>query len=253
MINDPLFYLVGLPAALIFGVSKGGLGGGLGVLAVPLMSLVMTPAQAAGILLPMLLVLDLAGLKAYWRQWDLTSLTALTMAALAGIALGGLAFGLVSADLTRLLVGCIAVAFSAWYFFTLWRAPVAAQKPAGHSLAGAAAAGAMSGFTSTLAHAGGPPVTMYLLRRKLPQAQFVATTVALFFFINLAKVVPYALLGQFSQENLKAGAVLAPTGLLGIWLGIRLQQRLSQVRFYRICYALLALVGLRLIASGLGY
>ena len=62
LITDPLFYAAAIPAVLLFGISKGGFGGGLGTAAVPLMALVISPVQAAAILLPILCLMDLVAL-----------------------------------------------------------------------------------------------------------------------------------------------------------------------------------------------
>ncbi len=252
--TDPLFYLAGTTAALVFGISKGAFGGGLGVLAVPLMSLVMSPVQAAGILLPVLLVLDAGGLRTYWGQWHWPSFRLLGAGALLGVSAGGLTFSLVSPALLMLLVGLLALVFSLNYFYR-WIRPLqpsgqASASHKGREAAWGVAAGLAGGYTSTLAHAGSPPVNMYLLPRGLPRHQFVATAVILFALINVAKLVPYALLGQLAPGNLWAAAVLVPFGLLGLYLGVRLQRVLSDRVFFPVCYGLLMLVGARLASSG---
>ncbi len=248
--NDPWFYLVGIAAALLFGISKGGFGGGLGIVAVPLMSLVMSPVQAAGILLPMLLVLDGAGIRAYWRQWHWQSFRLLGAGALLGIGAGGLTFGLISTSTLRLIVGVVALTFAANYYFRRLRPLGPGAAPAGPWLG--VLAGMAGGYTSTLAHAGSPPVNMYLLPKALPRHQFVATTVLLFALVNVAKLVPYGLLGQLAPSNIWAAATLVPFGLLGVFFGVRLQRVLSDRWFYHLCYGLLLLVGAKLVFDGLG-
>ncbi len=247
-LSDPAFWVVSIPAALLFGISKGGFGGGLGIVAVPLMSLVMSPVQAAGILLPMLLVLDAAGIRAFWGRWDWPSFRLLGFGAVLGIAAGGITFGLVSPDVIRVLIGAVALAFSAYHYYRQWRPLDLARRTGGPAVA--VVAGLTSGYTSTLAHAGSPPVTMYLLPKGLPRQQFVATTVILFALINATKLIPYGLLGQLAPGNVVAAGALVPAGLLGLWLGIRLQRILSERWFYHICYGLLILVGGRLLYDG---
>ncbi|MFK7955172.1 MAG: sulfite exporter TauE/SafE family protein [Lysobacterales bacterium] len=248
-INDPWFYLTGITAALLFGISKGGFGGGLGIAAVPIMSLVMSPAQAAGILLPMLLVLDAAGIRAYWRQWHWPSFRLLGSGAVLGIVAGGLTFGLISAPALRLIVGLVALIFSANYYFRLLRPLGPGSTPSSPCLG--VLAGMAGGYTSTLAHAGSPPINMYLLPKALPRQQFVATTVILFALVNVLKLVPYGVLGQLAPANIWAAATLVPFGLAGVFLGVRLQRVLSDRWFYHLCYGLLVLVGAKLALDGL--
>jgi hypothetical protein len=245
--TSPAFLLVAVPAVLIAAVSKGGLGGGLGIVSVPLMALVIPPAQAAAIMLPLLCLMDLIGLRAYRQAWDGRVLKAMLPGALLGILLGSLAFGWLDADLVRLLLGLIATVFAAGYFI----GQGVAREARGHRPLLGAFWGMVAGFTSTLAHAGGPPVNLYLLPLRLDKTVFVATTVVFFAVINLAKLPPYALLGLFGREVLLAVLALAPLAALGMLLGIWLHTRLSQRLVYNACYLFTLLTGLKLLHDGL--
>ncbi len=246
-IGDPWFYLIAVPALLITGISKGGFGGGLGIVAVPLLALVVSPAQAAAVLLPVLILMDLIGVRAYWRQFDGHALAVMLPGAVVGIALGGLAFGVLDARATRLIVGTIALAFVA--HLPARRRPA---RPGRRPNAGLGAiCGAVAGFTSTVAHAGSPPAAIYLLPLKLDKTRFVATNVVLFAAINLIKLVPYALVGQLSGSNLATALVLAPLAPVSMVLGMRLHHRIDPSTFYRLCYLFVALTGLKLIYDGL--
>jgi uncharacterized membrane protein YfcA len=108
----------------------------------------------------------------------------------------------------------------------------------------------ISGFTSTVSHAGGPPLSVYLLPLKLDKAVLVGTTVIFFAVINAVKLVPYAWLGLFDARNLATSLVLAPLAPVGILLGVRLQRRLPQEVFYRVAYVLLTIVGAKLLFDG---
>jgi uncharacterized membrane protein YfcA len=108
----------------------------------------------------------------------------------------------------------------------------------------------VSGLTSTIAHAGGPPLSIYLLPQRLDKAVLVGTTVVFFAAINAAKLVPYAWLDLFDSRNLSTSIALAPLAPVGIWIGIALMRRVSEDLFYRICYALLLVVGVRLLWEG---
>lgn len=249
MIDNPWFYLAAVPAVLIAGVSKGGFGAGLGLLAVPMMALVLPPVQVAAIMLPILCLMDLVGVWAYWRKWDGRVLRRLALAAVVGIAIGTLTFHLLAPWSIRLLVGLIALGFAANYWMKRLVRNGAPQKPPGP--ASGWFWGAVSGFTSFTAHAGGPPVNVYLLPLGLPKTQYQATTVGFFLLVNYVKLLPYAGLGLFTVENLATSAVLFPVAIAGILAGIWLHSRVPTGLFYTACYVFLALTGAKLIWDGL--
>ena len=245
MIFDPFFYVVAPIAVLINGVSKSGFGGGIGVLSVPLMALFIAPAQAAAILLPILLVMDVLGVMHYRRKWDPVNLRILVPAALAGVFLGSVLFRYLSDDHIRILVGMIAVVFSLNYMVGSRNQT---RRPA--SVVRGAFWGTIAGFVSFGVHAGGPPVNVYLLPQRLDKTLFVGTTVILFCVVNFVKVVPYAMLGQFNLGNLYVSLTLLPLAPVGIWLGIKMHHRVSEVWFYGICYLFLAVTGVKLLWDG---
>jgi len=249
MIDNPLFYLAAVPAVLIAGISKGGFGAGLGVLAVPMMALVLPPVQVAAIMLPILCVMDVVGIWAYWKKWEGRVLLRLALAAVIGIAVGALTFHLMAPWTIRLLIGVIALGFAANYWIRRY-----ARSDSGERRPGPASGwfwGAMSGFTSFTAHAGGPPVNVYLLPLCLPKTQYQATTVAFFLLVNYVKLVPYTGLGLFTAENLATSAVLFPVAVAGILAGIWLHNRVPTGLFYSTCYVFLAMTGVKLIYDGL--
>lgn len=249
MITDPWFYAAAVPAVLLFGIAKGGFGGGLGVLAVPLMALVVSPLQAAAVLLPILCVMDLVGLWAYRGRWIWPELRLLIPASMAGIAVGALLFGFMSAASVRIIVGVVAIVFTLHYAYST-RRKLDAALPHFPPAAGIAA-GAAGGFTSFIAHSGGPPISMYLLRRPLDRTDFVATTVLLFAAINYVKLLPYGWLGQLSTENLLTSLVLAPLAPVGVYTGVWLHRRVSDSFFFRLMYVLLFVVGCKLLYDGI--
>jgi len=247
MIPDVWFYVLAVPAVMIAGVSKGGFGSGVGIIAVPLMALRVPPPQAAAIMLPILVAMDITGFWAYRKTFHAGHLKVLLPAAAVGIGVGWATFGLLGVAEVRLLIGVIAVVFPLVHWFDL--------RPSGPSRAPRAWGtfwGAVSGFTSFLAHAGGPPVNVYLLPQRLEKRQYVGTTVMFFTAVNALKLVPYGQLGQFRAENLLTSAVLLPLAPLGIWLGLWMQGRVTDVAFYRICYVLLFLTGVKLLWDGVG-
>lgn len=249
MIADPWFYCAAVPAVLIAGVSKGGFGAGLGVVAVPMMALVLPPVQVAAIMLPILCLMDLVDVWAYWRKWDGPVLRRLALAAVIGIAVGTLTFHLMAPWSIRLLVGLIALGFAANY----WKNRLHGKRSAPQAPGPASGWfwGAVSGFTSFTAHAGGPPVNVYLLPLGLEKTRYQATTVGFFLLVNYVKLVPYAGLGLFTGENLATSAALFPVAVAGILAGIWLHNRVPTGLFYTACYVFLALTGAKLVWDGL--
>lgn len=247
MISDPFFYMAAVPAVLLFGIAKGGFGGGLGVMAVPLMALVVSPVQGAAILLPILCVMDLVSLWAYRGRWVLPELRVLLPWSIAGIAAGSLLFGFMSPAVIRLILGIVALSFTVhhWLQRSLQSGDEKMLSPGVGMIAAATA-----GFTSFIAHAGGPPISMYLLRRRLDRTAFVATTVVFFAIVNYVKLVPYAWLDQLDTANLQTSLVLAPLAPLGVAAGVWMHNRVSDRFFFQVAYTLLFFVGLKLIYDG---
>lgn len=249
-IADPLFYAVAVPAILIVGISKGGVAGGLGSVSVPMMALMISPIQAAAIMLPILCLMDLFGLYAYRGVWDRRNLMLMLPGALVGIGLGTLTFRYLSDDGVRLIVGVVALGFVIWN----WLGPKLMRRAADHRTepgpAGLFWAG-ISGFTSFVAHAGGPPVHVYLLPQRMDKTLYVGTLVVFFTAVNYTKLVPYGFLGQLSANNLGTALILSPLAPLGIWMGVRFHRMLSESLFYTLCYVFLSLTGIKLIWDGL--
>lgn len=242
---DLWFYAVAIPAVLIVGISKGGFGAGLGVVAVPLMTLAVPAVQAAAILLPVLCLSDLFGVWAYRREWSRSELALLIPPALVGILIGTLTANYIHDREIRLIVGVIALVFT----FNYWRGGIRAREARPPSLVKGAFWSALAGYTSFVAHAGGPPLAVYLLPRRHSPAIYTGTTVIFFAIVNYIKLIPYAWLGQFSSENLWTALVLVPAAPVGTYIGVWLQRRLNPTWFYRLCYGITFLVGVKLLVD----
>jgi len=247
------FFPVAIIAILLAGISKGGFGGGAGGLSVPLMSIIIAPPEAAGIMLPILCAMDIFGMVAYRGRWSTEHLRVLLPGSLMGITLGGLVFGLLSANMIRLIVGVIAVLFSLnkWLDLSghLVRLLALRPRPPGKLFGGIC--GFFAGFTSTLAHAGGPPFAIYIYSLKLDKTLIVATSVAFFGLGNYLKLIPYYFLGQLNTSNLTTALLFSPLAPLGVWLGIWLHKRISEAAFFQVSYLLLFTSGLKLIYDAL--
>lgn len=236
--------LVVVVAAFAIGFSKAGIGGGLGPLITVLMVVVFSPETALALLLPMLIVGDMFALAALWKQWDLRQVWLLLPGATLGVAIGTYLVSSVPGHVFRVTLGVIVLAFVV-YFVIKPRLPEA-RRYEGRRWHGWLA-GTAAGFTSALAHSGGPPVTMYLLLQRLDPVRFVATTVLVFSIINLIKVPAYAAVGLFDwdlQLRLWWSVLIIPVGAAaGRWA----VSRISVEVFHWVMTGLLAIAGLFLI------
>ena len=248
MITDPWFYAVAIPAVMLYGISKGGFGGGLGAASVPLMALVISPVQAAAILLPILCVMDIVALWKFRGKWILPELKILLPASLLGIVVGTLLFEHMSTAVVRLIIGTVAIAFTTHYWINKRRARGIELKdyPQSYGIV----AGSVAGFTSFVAHSGGPPISMYLLRRSLDRTGFAATSIVFFAVVNYVKLIPYGWLGQFDADNLATSAALIILAPIGVLIGAWLHSRVSDKFFFAFVYVLLFVVGLKLVYDG---
>jgi uncharacterized protein len=246
LVTDPWFYAVAVPAVLLMGISKSGFGAGFGALAVPLMALAIPVPQAAAIMLPLLAVMDGFGLAALWREADRGLLRLLMPAGLAGVLIGWFLFGVLSAQTVSAVVGALTLLFLAQRLFFKPR-PDAHVPPRALGRVLAAA----SGFTSFVAHAGSPPISVYLLPMRLAPITYTATLAVFFTAINLAKWVPYAQLGLIDWRNMATAVVLMPLAPLGVWIGVRLARVIEPGLFYRLVYLGMFLTGAKLLFDGL--
>jgi uncharacterized protein len=245
-IADPSFYFVAIPAALIFGMSKGGFGGAAGgTIAVPLMALTVDPLTAAAVMLPVLLVMDATALWKFRGKYALGHLKIMLPAAIVGITLAGLVMHHISADGLRLFLGLIAVCFCLYYWFMPKDRKKKPGKLAGYFWS------MVSGFTSTQIHAGAVPAGIYLYPQQLDKVILTGTMAIFFAVVNVVKLIPYTLLGQFSLTNLGTSLILLPVAPVGVLLGHRLLHLVSQVWIYRILYVCLLVAGTKLMYEGL--
>jgi uncharacterized protein len=245
LITDPAFYAAAIPAVLLMGISKSGFGAGFGSLAVPLMALAVTVPQAAAIMMPLLLVMDLMGLHAWRRHFDWPLIRFLLPFGLLGTVVGTLLFRSMDAQTVAGIVGLFTLAFLAQRLLF----PPRVDSPPPPRWVGAVLT-TTAGFTSFVAHAGGPPVNAYVIPMRLTPPVFAATMAVFFFAVNLSKWIPYAWLGLLDLRNLATSLVLMPLVPVGVLVGVRLAQRVSPVLFYRLVYAGMLLTGLKLVWDG---
>ena len=246
MITDPLFYFFAVPAVLIFGVAKGGFGNAIGVVCVPLMAMAVSPMQAAGILLPILCVMDVFAVRKFWGKWDSYNLMIMLPAALVGVLLGSLTFSYLNESHVRLIIGLLALAFA----LNFWLKSELSIKQQPNRIKGALWS-TVAGFTSFGIHSGGPPVNFYLIPQKLHPTVFMGTCTIFFGITNYVKLIPYFWLGQLDSENLLTSLVLLPLAPIGVSLGYYLHKRVSPLKFYQIFNFFLFMTGCKLTYDGL--
>ncbi|MCQ1060299.1 sulfite exporter TauE/SafE family protein [Photobacterium sp. ZSDE20] len=243
MITDPLFYLTAVPAVLIYGIGKGGLGGALGIIAVPLMALTTSPIEAAAILLPLLFFMDIIAIWHHAKNCDYQQLKVMLPPAVVGIAIAGYFLSVTPEYGLEILIGTLSVLFSLQYVTSNKPKRVPGKKQ-GYIWS------LLSGFSSTTIHAGGGPISIYLLPQGLGKMQVIGTMAVLFGAMNFFKLIPYIWLGKMNATNLSTSLALLPIAPIGVMLGVCLLNRVSQEKLYQLCYFFLFISGIKLLWDG---
>ena len=236
------FWAVSTLAAILVGLSKGGMPI-VAMTSVPLMSLVMPPLQAAGLLLPIYIVSDWFGLYAYRRDFDSRVLRIMIPATAIGVALGWATASLVSERLVGGLIGGLGAAF-AGARLSGWGV-AAAPRPA--RVVPGLIWGAAAGFTSFVSHAGGPPYQIYAVPLGLRKAVFAGTSTILFAWVNAVKLPAYWSLGLLSLRDLPTALWLAVPASVAVFAGVRMVRILPEALFFRLILWALLLLSLRLL------
>lgn len=242
---DPTVFALGLLAAIWAGISKGGFGSGAAFASGLLLALVVDPATALGIMLPLLMLIDALTIRSFWGLWHRRSALALILGGVPGVGLGVLLFAVANDDVLRLLIAAVALGFVAWQLAGQFNMIRVRRAP--FRWAPGLATGVFAGFTSFISHAGGPPVAVFLLAQGLAKTTYQATTVITFAVVNVIKSVPYATMGFFTLETLTLGLWLAPAAALGTWIGIKAHHRVPERLFFGLTYALLTVTGCKLV------
>jgi uncharacterized protein len=244
--------LVAFSGVFLICFMKGAFGGGFSIIGIPLLSVVMDPVTAGGLLAPLFIVMDLFALR-YWKPstWSKPDLMLLLPALVIGIGigLGYLLFRILDHRAIAIVMAAITLIFVGLWFVGGAKVTIRPRSPPK-----AVAAGLASGMTTMVAHSGGPPLAMYLLPLGLSKEVYAGTTSLFFTVGNLIKAVPWLLLVKPTGDvwTLMAACLVAiPTG---VWLGWRLHGKLDQRRLYGACYALLIVTALKLLWDGIsGY
>lgn len=240
--DTPLFWILATFGVMLTGISKSGFAGGAGSLAVPLMALAIPLPAATVIMLPVLLCMDVRAIHLYWKRASWSRLRRLAPSVVIGIAIGGILLGKLSVNALEITTGLLSVLFASWQNLSGWLRRFQQASWVW---------GAVSGLTSTLIHAGGPPINVYFLGQQLDKLKWLGTAAVLFGLMNLTKVIPYQLNGFWETRLLLVSLCLLPAALIGIQLGYLIQKRFDGATFIRICRGLLFVSGCLLMTKGL--
>ena len=250
MPTDFRFYLFAVPAVILIGLAKGGFTG-LGALGTPLMALGMRdPVRAAAILLPILIAQDVVGVTAFRRSWNGRILAIMLPGAIVGIGLGYLLAAAISEAAVMATLGVISILFGTYRLWAEHGGRISASRDSPRWVG--TLFGVATGFTSQIAHAGGPPFQMWVMPRKLERDTFVGTSAIFFATVNWIKVPAYAALGQFTIANAAATLALLPLAIVSSFAGVKLVRKVPVERFYTIVYWLMVIAGVKLLLDGLG-
>jgi uncharacterized membrane protein YfcA len=236
--------------AMLAGISKGGFGGSLGFAGSAILAVVVEPGVALALMLPVLMAIDMAAVRAYWGRWDKPSAGAILTGAVPGLLLGAVLFSVISSDSIRVLIGLVAVGFPLFRIALArgWIAP----RQTGFDRRKGWVAGAGVGFTSFVAHAGGPPFAVFMLGQGgIDKTRYHATSVIVFWVVNAMKAALYTMLGLFSWQLLGWSAALIPFAMIGTLIGVKAHKLIPERLFFMVAYTALMLTGLKLLWDGL--
>jgi uncharacterized membrane protein YfcA len=245
--HSALFFVLAAISVVILGISKSGFGAGLGVLAPPLMASQSSLAEALAILLPLLIAIDLFGLRRFWSNADRRILKLILWPAAIGMLMGYLFFSLITPKVLSLSIGIFTLLFLI-QGLVMSRIDLKEAKPypwLGRLMGG------LSGFTSFVAHIGGPPITIYMLREKVSPMVYTSTLGIFFTIMNLGKLVPYAHLDLLNLNQLATSILLLPLVPIGVYIGFYLAKRISAKWYFIIVQFCLLVASIKLIADGL--
>tara|TARA_B100000787_G_scaffold167065_1_gene153218 strand:- start:4711 stop:5457 length:747 start_codon:yes stop_codon:yes gene_type:complete len=240
---NSLFFFTVVPAIVLFGIAKSGLGGSIALISIPLMTIVMPLSQALAIILPILIFSDFVAVYRFRKEFDLNTLKLLVPFASIGIFIGSLTFSYFSEELLKIIVGLMGFLFAGHYFLFKKNKEVLSKK----NFIKGGICSLISGFTSFCVHAGGTPLSIYLLPLRIKKEIYVGTRVIFFTIVNLIKLPFYLQLSIINFDTLKNSITLLPLSILGIYIGYCVLKIIKEKLFYNILYLLILLSSIKLI------
>jgi uncharacterized protein len=252
--HPAMFWTYMLIGMLILGIDKSGFGGGVGIFTFPLLCLVMRVDRVAAIMLPMLCLFDLNAIYHFRQEKDLKKLAKIIPSILIGVAIGSIFWFWVGSNgierfdrPLKIFVGITGILFALYIFFkdTILR-HVTSNEP---NFVWTHLTGISAGITSTIAHAAGPIISLYMYVQRMNKTQYVGTVAWTFTFINFSKLPTYTFAGLFDATNLAMALVLLPVVPIGSYLGKWLHDRISEELFNRVIMICVFIAGLQLISG----
>ena len=241
---DPTFLAFASFGVFVFGISKGGVPGPIAMLAVPVMSFAMSPLQAAGILITLLIIINFSDIYLYWKKWLNNIVKIIIPASIIGILFGTFTFQYTNENQIRIVVGAISIIFVLVSFIQRNNLLLKPTNIKGYFWS------SIAGYTSFLIHAGNPPINFYMLPLKLDKVSFIGTMTLAFLVINVVKLIPYYYVGLLAPSNLIVSLMLLPLAFVIVLFGYFLQKKIPEKLFFNIVYILLFLSGCKLIFDG---
>ena len=238
-----LFFLTVVPAIILFGVAKSGLGGSVSLISIPLMTFVMPLNQALAILLPILIFSDFISAYKFRKEFDLNTLKLMVPFAAIGAIIGASTFSYFSESYLKFILGVMGFVFAVHYFFL----KKDANKPVAANYFKGAICSAVAGFTSFCAHSGGTPTSIYLLPLRLKKEIYVGTRIIFFTCINLVKLPFYLYLSMVNTSSFTQSLILLPLSVFGIFVGYKLLKIIEESLFYNAIYILILVASTKLI------
>ncbi len=238
-----LFFLTVVPAIILFGVAKSGLGGSVSLISIPLMTFVMPLNQALAILLPILIFSDFISAYKFRKEFDLNTLKLMVPFAAIGAIIGASTFSYFSESYLKFILGVMGFVFAFHYFFL----KKDANKPVAANYFKGAICSSVAGFTSFCAHSGGTPTSIYLLPLRLKKEIYVGTRIIFFTCINLVKLPFYLYLSMVNTSSFTQSLILLPLSVFGIFVGYKLLKIIEESLFYNAIYILILVASTKLI------
>jgi uncharacterized membrane protein YfcA len=246
-------------AVFLIGLTKSGFGSGVGLMIVPMTVMGLSHTRfgggaALGLMLPLLIAGDLLALWQYRRLFSTKIVRKLLPGTFLGVILGAaLLWWFHSQPLARLTalirleVGLEAVILVSLHWYRIWRGNLLHGEP---TPTRSTLTGVFAGGSSTLAHAAGPIIALYLLPLRLDRRVFVGTSAVYFGILNVTKLPAYAGSGQFNREVLMLSAMLLPLVVVGAVTGAWLNKRMDDRVFSKVVYAVTFVLGVYLVVVG---
>ena len=232
-----------MPAIILYGIAKSGLGGSMTLISIPLMTVVMPLGQALAIVLPILILSDMVAVYRFRKNFDTETLKILIPGAAIGIFVGSITFMYFSESLLKFIIGLMGFLFAGHYFLFIKKNILTLKR----SFFKGGVCSVVSGFTSFCVHAGGTPLSVYLLPLRMKKEVYVGTRVIFFTCINLIKLPFYINLSIVTLESIRQSLLLFPLAALGIGIGYQILKIIEENLFYNIIYILILFSSIKLI------